>query len=100
MTKNDIPQDVFRIWIADVSHWQPGSWRDLPDDAVVVELAAPGWYSSGEAMAYIEGHNRAAIQRQDHRWAVAVPVVITIEGDPNPGEHISPSRLASASWRT
>jgi hypothetical protein len=99
MTRNETPQDVFRIWIADVPHWQPGSWRDLPDDAVVVELAAPGCFSCGEAMAYIEGHNRAAIERQDHRWAVAVPVAIQYQGDPRPGEHISPRRLAAASWR-
>lgn len=99
MTRKETPQDVFRIWIADVSHWQPGSWRDLPDDAIVVELAVPGWFSSGEAMAYIEGHNRAAIERRDHRWAVAVPVVIYYQGDPRPGERISPRQLSDESWR-
>jgi hypothetical protein len=99
MTSNEVPKDAFRIWIAEVSHWQPGSWRDLPDEAVVVELAAPGWFSSGEAMAYIEGHNRAAIERRDHRWAVAVPVVIQYEGDPQPGQRIAPRRLAAASWQ-
>ncbi|HEY2838103.1 MAG TPA: hypothetical protein VGJ26_03070 [Pirellulales bacterium] len=100
MTRNDIPQEVFRIWIAEVSHWQPDSWRDLPEEAVVLELAEPRCFSSGEAMAYIEGHNRAAIGRRDHRWAVAVPVVIAYQGDPRPGERISPRRLAAASWRS
>lgn len=96
----DIPQDVFRIWIATSHHWQPGSWRDLPEEAVVVELALPGWFSSREAMAYVDGHNRAAIERRDHRWAVAVPVVIHFQGDPRPGDRIAPRGLAAGTWRS
>ena len=56
--------------------------RDLPSEAVAVELAEPGCYSATAALAYIEGHNSAALGRRDHRWAVAVPVTLAYEGDP------------------
>jgi len=99
MIRVNPPQDIFRIWIARFADWQPGTWQDLPDEAVVLELAAPGWYDAHQAMAYIEGHNRAAIQRADDRWAVAVPVRLTYQGDPRPGETISPRRLTERAWR-
>lgn len=85
---------VFRVWIARFSGWQPRSWRDLPDEAVVIELAEQGCFNSVDALAYLEGHNTAALGRRDCRWAVAIPVVPRYEGDPRPGQRIFPRQMA------
>jgi hypothetical protein len=94
MTTRKSTPDRFRIWITRFSSWQPRSWRDLPPEAVAIELAEVGCFSATEAVAYIEGHNTAAIGRRDRRWAVAVPVVLAYEGDPQPGDVIFPQQMA------
>ncbi len=99
MTTTELGSRTFRIWITRCSGWQPQSWRDIPDEAVVVELAEHGAFNSVEALAYVEGHNSAAIGRRDCRWAVAVPVVLRYEGDPQPGQRIFPRQLARATAR-
>jgi hypothetical protein len=94
MTSNAAPAELFRIWITHFRRWQPETWRDLPREAVAVELAEPGCYSAADALAYIEGHNSAALGRGECRWAVAVPVTLAFEGDPAPGETIFPEKIA------
>jgi hypothetical protein len=61
----------------------------MPDLGNVTATAILGWYAW-----HIEGHNRAALARRERRWAVAVPVVPTYDGDLHPGETIFPRRLA------
>ncbi|HVU85944.1 MAG TPA: hypothetical protein VHD36_01400 [Pirellulales bacterium] len=95
MTIRTATAERYRIWIAKFQDWQPRSWRDLPREAVAVELAESGCFSANDALAYIEGFNRVAIGRSDHRWAVAMPV-IAYEGDPAPGELIFPRKTAMA----
>ncbi len=92
-SKAGVPEQ-YRIWITHFQRWQPRSWRDLPREAVAVELAEPGCYSATAALAYIEGHNSAALGRCDHRWAVAVPVTLAYEGEPAPGDRIFPQSVA------
>jgi len=92
--KKTASPSTFRIWITRYQRWQPNSWQDLPDEAVAVELAEPGCFTASDALAYIEGHNRAAMARRDHHWAVAVPVVLAYEGEPAPGDTIFPQQVA------
>jgi hypothetical protein len=86
--------ELFRIWITQFERWQPRSWQDLPREAVALELAEQGCFTAIDALAYVEGHNSAALARRDRRWAVAVPVVLAYEGDPAPGDKIFPQRMA------
>ncbi len=92
--KNTASSAKFRIWITSFQRWQPQSWHDLPDEAVAVELAEVGCFNTADALAYLEGYNRAALARRDHRWAIAVPVVLAYEGEPAPGEVIFPQQVA------
>jgi hypothetical protein len=43
-----------------------------------------------QARRYVEAFNRAAFSRSWHkkRWAVAVPVTIRYDGEPEPGEKL------------
>ena len=84
MTINPTAPELFRIWITRIHRWQPRSWQDLPTEATALELAEPDCFTALEALAYLEGHNSAALGRQDRRWAVAVPVVLTYQGEPRP----------------
>jgi len=93
-TTNTTASGSYRIWITRFASWQPRSWRDLPQEAMAIELAEPGCFSAADALAYIEGHNTAALARRERRWAVAVPVVPTYDGDLHPGETIFPRRVA------
>lgn len=89
MTNTATP-DLFRIWITRFHRWQPRSWQDLPPEATALELAEPDCFTAVEALAYLEGHNSVALGRQDRCWAVAVPVVLTYQGEPQPGDVIYP----------
>jgi len=93
MTKTGAPE-LFHVWITKVDRWQPGSWQDLPPEATAIELAEVGCFNEAEALAYLEGHNTAALACRDRRWAVALPVVLSFAGDPCPGEVIFPQRMA------
>jgi hypothetical protein len=95
-TTNVAASDLYRIWITKFVRWQPHSWRDLPQEAIATELAEPGCFSAADALAYVEGHNTAALGRRDRRWAVAVPIVLAYEGDPRPGDVIFPQQIALA----
>jgi len=92
--------NLFRIWITRYTRWEPRSWRDLPSEAITVELAEPGCFGPAESLAYIEGHNTAAMGRRDRRWAVAVPIVLAYTGDPSPGDVIFPQRIALSTCGT
>ena len=93
---NTATSDLYSIWITRFVRWHPDSWRDLPQEAVALELAEPGYFSAADALAYLEGHNTAALGRRDRRWAVAVPVVLAYSGDPQPGDTIFPRKIALA----
>ncbi len=93
MTTRTAAAEKYRIWITTFEGWHPRSWRDLPREAVAVELAESGCFSAADALAYIEGFNSAAIGRRERRWAVAVPVTLAYDGDPTPGDRIFPRKI-------
>ena len=78
----------FRVWIVQYDHWQPSSHHDIPVEAIVLEPAEYGSMPRGEAALYVESFNRTALEGGRKIWAVAIPVVLRYEGDPQPGETI------------
>ena len=80
--------DRFRVWIARYEHWQPAGYREVPPAAVAVEPAEKGTMSGKEAATYVEAFNRAAFGRSGNLWAVALPVAVRYEGEPQPGQTI------------
>ncbi|MBI2826696.1 MAG: hypothetical protein HYX69_18650 [Planctomycetia bacterium] len=93
MTTGHEGAEYFRVWIADCPAWEPRSWRDLPRQALAVEVAEPACLSADDALAYVQGHNTAALAHKDRRWAVAIPVVIVYEGEPAEGDVIFPRQI-------
>jgi hypothetical protein len=78
----------FRVWIARYDHWQPGGYGEVPPAAIAVEPAEQATMSGDEASTYVEAFNRAALGRPAKLWAVAVPVSVRYEGEPQPGQTI------------
>jgi len=78
----------FRVWIAAYDDWRPSDARDLPPKAVALEPAEEGTMSGDQAVAYVEAFNRTAIERPRRIWAVALPVTVRYEGEPQAGETI------------
>ncbi|HTU24138.1 MAG TPA: hypothetical protein VMF30_01995 [Pirellulales bacterium] len=88
----------YRIWIASYDDWHPADWHDVPPRAIALEPADLVALSAHQARSFLEGFNREMLQRQRRRqqqrlWAVAVPVIVRFEGDPQPGEAVSGHRL-------
>lgn len=80
--------DRFRVWIARYDDWRPPGYREVPPAAVAVEPAEPETMSAEEADTYVEAFNRAALGRSAKLWAVALPVEVRYEGEPQPGQRI------------
>ena len=79
----------YRVWIARCEAWQPAHHHEVPPRAVAIRPAEPGTYSRRAAARYVEAFNRAALSRSRARiWAVAIPVTIVYDGEPQPGEPI------------
>jgi len=76
----------FRVWIVTCENWQPQSPTDVPRRAVALEPAEEAIMSAEEAEAYRVGFNQLALDDEDDRWAIAVPVRARYEGDLTPGE--------------
>jgi hypothetical protein len=79
------PGQMYRLWIATYTDWQPVRWNDAPPTATALEAVENGLYSADEAALFLEGFNGAVLQNKDPIWAVAVPVTIRFEGDAQPG---------------
>jgi len=60
----------------------------MPGVAVATEPAEEGVMSETQAAAYVEAFNRAALDARRNIRAVAVPVVVRYQGDPQPGDAI------------
>ncbi len=80
--------DRFRVWIARYEHWQPAGYGEVPPAAVAVEPAEGDVMSAEEAATYVEAFNRVALGRSGKLWAVALPVYVRYEGEPEPGQTI------------
>ena len=90
----------FRVWITAYRDWRPSHFREVPPGAIALEPAEDEAMSPGQAGAYVEAFNRAALSRSRKIWAVALPVTVCYEGDPRPGEPISPTAAAGVMLET
>lgn len=80
--------DAFRLWIARYENWRPQRWNDAPPQATALELIEDSSFSEEEARLFLEGFNSQMLASDRPLWAVAVPVVLRYDGDPQPGEPI------------
>jgi hypothetical protein len=78
----------FRVWIVACDGPRPAGWRDAPACAVALEPAEAGTMSARQAGLYVEAFNRTASDSPRNQWAVALPVSIRYEGDPQPGQRL------------
>ncbi len=79
---------AFRLWIARYDDWRPERWNDAPPLATALELIEDSSFSEEEARLFLEGFNSQMLVSDRPLWAVAVPVVLRYDGDPQPGEPI------------
>lgn len=75
-----------RIWIVRYVGKTPDDWHDLPASGVALEPAEPGALPEKRARKYVEAFNRAALDRRQNVWAIAVPVTLRYEGDLTAGD--------------
>jgi len=74
------------VWIAAYQDWQPAGCQDMPPQAVALEPAEEGTMSARQARRYVLAFNRVALSQGRGLWAVALPVALRYEGDPQPGQ--------------
>jgi hypothetical protein len=77
------------VWIVRYDGLPPANWQDVPAGAITVEPAEDGAMTVRRASRYVESFNRAALGVRRKLWAVAVPVSIRYDGDPQPGEPLA-----------
>jgi hypothetical protein len=75
-----------RVWLAEYDGPRPRRWSDVPRRARAVAPLDPRCVPTAAANEFVEGFNRA--RRNDRLWAVAVPVVVRIDGEPRRGQVI------------
>jgi hypothetical protein len=75
----------FRVWIVRYEGLPPERLLDTPPGATAVEPAEKRVLTARQARHYVEAFNRAASDGVRKIWAVAVPVTLRYEGDPQPG---------------
>jgi hypothetical protein len=80
-----------RGWIVRYDGPQPTGWRDAPAAAIAIEPAEPGTMSARRAGRYVEALDQAALAGRRKVWAVALPVTIRYEGEPQPGDTVAES---------
>jgi len=78
----------FRLWIARYADWRPSRWNDVPPHAEALEPVENIAYSASEAALFLQGFNGALLESTRSIWAVAIPVELRYEGDPQPGEAV------------
>ena len=76
----------FRVWIVRYDDWRPQSPQDTPPTAVAVEPAENGTMTCRHAQAYSETFNRAMLAAGRSLWALALPVAVRYQGEPQAGQ--------------
>jgi hypothetical protein len=74
---------LYRVWLAEYEGPRPRRWSDVPRRARAVEPADAECRTAAAAEEFVEGFNRS--RRNDRLWAVAVPIVLRIDGEPQRG---------------
>jgi hypothetical protein len=82
---------LFRVWLAQYEGPRPRRWSEVPRRAQAVEPADDRCVTEAAAREFVEGFNR--VRRRDRLWAVAVPVVVRIDGEPRPGASLRAASL-------
>lgn len=85
----------FRVWIVAYEGAAPTDWRSVPPGAIAVTPAERCTMSARRAGVYVEAFNRAAVAGPAKRWAVALPVSVRYEGEPERGQPIGPAQEKS-----
>jgi hypothetical protein len=85
----------FRVWIVMYEGTTPAHWQEIPPKAIAMEPAEIGTMSARQASQYVETFNRTASTNPHKYWAVALPVTIRYEGDPQPGSPVASGTLAT-----
>lgn len=80
---------LYRVWLAEYEGRRPRRCCAVPRKARAVEPAEPHCVTAAAAREFVEGFNR--VRRSDRLWAVAVPVVVRIEGEPRRGAVLAKS---------
>jgi len=78
----------FRVWLARSHDCGQGSGADPTLAAVALEPAEEGTMSASEARDYVATFNRVAALTPSKVRAVAVPVMVRYEGEPQPGQRL------------
>lgn len=89
---------LYRVWLAEYEGPRPRRWSDVPRRARAVEPAEPHCVTAAAAREFVEGFNR--VRRNDRLWAVAVPVVVRIDGEPRPGASLRAAPLKALRRQT
>jgi hypothetical protein len=76
----------FRVWLTRCREAAGSAGLDPALGAVAIEPAEEGTMSGPEARAYVATFNRVAALKPSRIRAVAVPIRITYEGEPRPGQ--------------
>ena len=79
----------YRVWIARYCDGTPQTCRDVPPDPLALEPAEEGTMSARQAARYVEAFNRAARVRRLRILAVAIPVTVSYDGEPRPGQSLA-----------
>jgi len=87
----------FHLWLVLYDGpWHPDHLRALPPCARFVgpivhdddAARGDGCVSAEEAGAYCDAFNEAMLRDDQHRWALALPVTVRYEGEPQPGDAV------------
>lgn len=76
----------YRVWIVRYPRKAPKRYTQTPADAIAQEPAENDTMSARQAARYVAAFNRAALARHRRLWAVALPVAVRFEGEPQPGD--------------
>lgn len=76
---------MFRLWIATYTDWRPTRWNETPPQATALELVEDAVFSADEAALFLEGFNSSMLPYGQRIWAVAIPVTVRYDGDPQAG---------------
>jgi hypothetical protein len=75
---------LYRVWLAEYDGPRPRHASDVPHGARAVEPADGECRTAAAAEEFVDGFNRT--RRNDRLWAVAVPIMIRIDGEPRRGQ--------------
>jgi hypothetical protein len=79
----------YRVWLCAFTDWEPRGLSDVPPSATALEPAESGTMSADQAAHYVQSFNGRMMAGGRRLWAVAIPVSIRYQGEPNPGQRLA-----------